>query len=428
MGIVIIALMIDILLIKFYSFSTTSQSNSSFRVTVFLALGCICAITQYLILRFVKNTSKQIRGMKRLYLDPIHKTVTIVQSVLISIFVFVILDVIVTSSYSLVMILAVVGISYSMGIMMLGLLAQRFFSWFKSNRNPVVLLYGVSSLALAINTLFTLALVTVILSELPGHITAHIVQSYAPFIARGSALETLNYLNIVCTVASFTITWVATVFVLRHFSKAMGRTKFWIILSIPLSYFLTQFLPLFSNLFSQTETIYFLYTMFFTLSKPIGGILFGIAFWTAARSLRRNSIVKDYMIISAFGLVLLFVSNQAIVFVNEPYPPFGLMTISFLGLSSYLLLIGTYYSAVSVAQDSKLRQSIRNLAIKESKFLDSIGSAQMEQEILRRVVTLAKQNKSRMLEESGIGSSLTDEDAKIYLEQILAEVHQAKKT
>ena len=93
------------------------------------------------------------------------------------------------------------------------------------------------------------------------------------------------------------------------------------------------------------------------------------------------------MIISAYGLVLLFVSNQAIVFVNEPYPPFGLMTISFLGLSSYLLLIGTYYSAVSVAQDSKLRQSIRNLAIKESKFLDSIGSAQMEQEILRRVVT-----------------------------------------
>jgi hypothetical protein len=168
--------------------------------------------------------------------------------------------------------------------------------------------------------------------------------------------------------------------------------------------------------------------MFFTLSKPIGGILFGIAFWTAARSLRRNSIVKDYMIISAFGLVLLFVSNQAIVFVNEPYPPLGLMTISFLGLSSYLLLIGTYYSAVSVAQDSKLRQSIRNLAIKGSKFLDSIGSSQMEQEILRMVVTLAKQNKSRMLEESGIGSSLIDEDAKIYLEQISAEVHQAKKT
>src|SRR6476661_10766087 len=35
--------------------------------------------------------------------------------------------------------------SYSMGIMMLGLLAQRFFSWFKSSRNPVVLLYGLSS-------------------------------------------------------------------------------------------------------------------------------------------------------------------------------------------------------------------------------------------------------------------------------------------
>ena len=48
-----------------------------------------------------------------------------------------------------------------------------------------------------------------------------------------------------------------------------------------------------------------------------------------------------------------------------------------IGLSSYLLLIGIYSSVISVAEDSKLRQSIRNYAIKESRLLDSIGTAEM---------------------------------------------------
>ena len=42
---------------------------------------------------------------------------------------------------------------------MLGLLAQCFFSMFKSNRNLVVLLYGISDAMLAINAAFTLAFV-----------------------------------------------------------------------------------------------------------------------------------------------------------------------------------------------------------------------------------------------------------------------------
>jgi len=58
-----------------------------------------------------------------------------------------------------------------------------------------------------------------------------------------------------------------------------------------------------------------------------------------------------------------------------------------MGLWAYMVLIGIYSSAISVSEDSKLRQSIRNFAIKESRLLDSIWTAQMEQEIERRVIT-----------------------------------------
>lgn len=62
------------------------------------------------------------------------------------------------------------------------------------------------------------------------------------------------------------------------------------------------------------------------------------------------------------------------------------------GLSSYLVLIGIYSSAISISEDSKLRQSIRNIALKEQRLLDSIGMAQMEQQIQKRVITLTKQD------------------------------------
>lgn len=202
-------------------------------------------------------------------------------------------------------------------------------------------------------------------------------------------------------------------------------------IGMPLAYFLSQFVSLFLNLFApllNVEPVSYgiLLTLIFTLSKPAGGILFGIAFWTIARKIQ-NSIVRDYMIISAYGLILLFVSNQAIVLVNAPYPPFGMATISFIGLSSYLVLLGIYSSAISVSEDSKLRQSIRNFAIKDSKLLDSIGTAHMEQEIQKRVLELTRRNQDRMAEESGIHSSLTEEDMKEYLQQVIEEVKKDKR-
>jgi hypothetical protein len=145
-----------------------------------------------------------------------------------------------------------------------------------------------------------------------------------------------------------------------------------------------------------------------------------------ARNIRQGSVVRDYMMVAACGFALLFVSNQAIVLSNTSYPPFGLATVSFMGLSCYLILVGIYSSAISVSEDSILRQSIRTIAIKESKLLDSIGMAQMEQQIQKKVIEFTKQNQDRIDEETGIQSSLTEDDIKQYLEQVIKEVKKPK--
>ena len=206
---------------------------------------------------------------------------------------------------------------------------------------------------------------------------------------------------------------------------------YWITVTIPLVYFLGQFQPLFLNAFEpyrMADPVLFgiIYTLVFYLSKPVGGILFGIAFWSVAKNLGQTT-VREYMIISAFGFVLMFMSNQAIVLVNFDYPPFGLSTISsYFGVSCYLLFVGIYSAAIFISQDVRLRQLVRKIALQESKLLDSIGSAQVEREIFNKVLLLTKKTKDSMTSETGLDTSLEENDMKDYLGDVLAEIKRQK--
>ena len=284
---------------------------------------------------------------------------------------------------------------------------------------------------LSVNAVFTLIFVSDILLSRPLNQFSYI-SSNPPSIISGSVTDDIYSAYVTSSVVSFMLTWVATALLLRHYSQKLGRFNYWIIVSVPLIYFLTPFLTLFQNFLVspllKSNPVFFgiLFTLIFSLSKPAGGILFGVAFWTVARSIHHDSIVRDYMIISSYGLMLLFVSNQAIVLVDAPYPPFGLATVSLFGLSTYLMLVGVYSSAISVAQDSKLRQSIRTTAIRESKLLDSIGTAHMEQEIEKKVIELTIQNQDRLAEETGIHSSLTEDEIKEHIENVIREIKGGK--
>jgi len=166
--------------------------------------------------------------------------------------------------------------------------------------------------------------------------------------------------------------------------------------------------------------------LLFSVTKPLGGVLFGVAFWLVARHLK-NDRVKGYLIISAYGMTLLFTANQPTALLLVPYPPFGLVTICFMGLASYLLYLGIYSSALSVSEDARLRQTIRKMALNESQnFLDDIGTAEMEQEIQKKVLKFSKKTKDLMEYETGISTSDDEDDIKRYLEEVLIELKRKK--
>jgi hypothetical protein len=333
------------------------------------------------------------------------------------------------SSYHVIVLRATIFISYGLSFILLALLAKRFFSWFKLNHNLVVLAYALAITMISINAAITIIYTNTQLNENIQQDYIRPVRSLTGSFTNVDVIYGSVY--VLTSVLSFILTWIATVLLLRHYSRKLGLTKYWIIVSIPLAYFLSQFQPLFLYSFADlrlSNPVLFgiIYNLIFSISKPAGGVLFGIAFWIVAKSLTSKT-VKSYMIISAYGMMLLFTVNQPTGLTLIPYPPFGLVTISFMGLSSYLILVGVYSSAISVAQDVNLRKSIRKTVEQHSNLLDNIGTSQMEQEVQKKVVKVTKDLSYQTEEKTGIQTSLEEQDIKEYLNKAIAEVKGKRK-
>ncbi len=144
-----IALVVDTSIIKISDLSSEYQlSFSNWKIVTFSIISSIYFTAQYLLLNFVKAKNQRIWSKGRmLEVKVVHRVVVIVQYVMAAFLVGVIMQMIVLSYYTVGILTAVTSISYSLGISLMILLAFRFFSWFKSNRNLVVLLYALSAAA-----------------------------------------------------------------------------------------------------------------------------------------------------------------------------------------------------------------------------------------------------------------------------------------
>jgi len=291
----------------------------------------------------------------------------------------------------------------------------------------VAISYAITSIVLVINAIITVIYVDASLMTKP--------MTIGPYVGGGFYTiwigAQLDFANFVITIASFSVTWISTAILLYHYSRKFGKVKYWAIVASPLVYFLSQFLTLVPTpldpLITQDPVLYStILTLIFTSTKIIGGIFFGIAFWLISKNLPSGSIIRDYMKICSFGFILFYISNQSLGLVIAPYPPFGLISTTYIGLSSYLILVGIYYSALSASQDIKLRQTIKNLAKNESKLLDSIGSGATDKEIQNTVTNLTKVYREEMSNQTGVPFSLSEEEAEEYLTTVLEEIKSGK--
>ena len=426
--IVVIALVADAWLARTSELFSTNLGRDSGIMSVFTLISIVYFVAQFIILRFVSYRNKRIHGRAYVRFYKTFKFTMAAQIALSIILLLVILQIFIMSYYYIMALIAAITISYSLAIAMMVLLMKSFLSWFRTNKNFVILAYGISAATLAIHLGSTLLFAATALLDVPTEVRTAI--SRPPFFMPGSVKSILDNIHSFTSILSFSILWSATVLLLHHYSRKVGRIKYWIIVTLPLVYFVSQFPTLFFKVFDTIikEDPFFygsLLTFVFTLSKPAGGIMFGIAFWTISRNLPRT-IVRDYLKISALGFFLIFSADQAIVLIPLSYPPFGLAAVSFLGLSAYLIFIGIYYSAVSLSHDDRVRHEIKKFAMQESKLLDSIGSAQLEKDITEKVKGIT-QSQDFAAQKSGVPSDINEDDIKKYLQDVLREMKAVRK-
>lgn len=258
-----------------------------------------------------------------------------------------ILEIFLAKEYNIALLYAALSIGYGLWIATLGLLAKAFFSWYRlSNKNVMVLIFALSMVAHVVNGGLGLYAYVNDLAQKNSVIRLDDVTVFPEF----SSSIFIAYS--IASVVAYILTWGGTMMLLPSYMKKLGKIRFWIIMGAGMGYYLIAF-PLFTlGYFTPSENSDAMTNiLIFSLSAVFTGIVFGAAFLSIARTLQTGSVVGDSMKIAAYGSVLFYVTSIAIVS-QAAYPPYGLASVSFTGLSCYLIYNGLYFSAISVSQDT----------------------------------------------------------------------------
>jgi hypothetical protein len=398
-------------------------------ITIFVGLGIFCMFSQLIILNYVRNkVGKSLLSHNHIHIGVINKTVVIIQLGIIGLLVVILLEVSLTSSYHTILIRSILMSSFLTASALMALLSWRFVAWIRSNRNRLMLVYLLASLFISASAIAGIVYFLDQLFYQPGVIYPRIYGDFLTHIEIGNS--SLVYIYTISSAIAFVLLWVGTIFLLQGYRKKLGRWKYWILMSIPLLYFLSQFQPvvlnsLLSYVSDDPMLFNFVYIIMVDASRPIGGVLFGLAFILVARKLQ-NREVKGYLVMTGIGFLLLLISYEAQALITAPFPPLGLLSGSYFGLASYTIFIGLYSSAISISEDSRLRASIRKSVESEVRFVGSMGEAEMDRRILDKVLKTSKQFSKTIPEETGVPTSLSDEEIKEYIEEVLVEVHKKK--
>jgi hypothetical protein len=205
--------------------------------------------------------------------------------------------------------------------------------------------------------------------------------------------------------------------------EKIGKVKFWGIMGFALVYLISYPLYLLGFLSPTGETDAEIMNNIILVSTAsvFAGLVFGAAFLSIARTLRRGTAIRQYLILAGYGMFIFYLAGSATVS-QAAYPPYGLISVGFTGLSTYLIYVGLYSSAVTLSQDLTLRKTIRKSVLEQSKLLDSIATAQMEKELQTSVLTIVKKTSQEMKDDSGIEASLTEEDLRDYMGIVMNEL------
>lgn len=415
--------------------------NSSFGVILFITMSITVFFAGLYALRdYMVALRKDLEAPS--FFNRLYKATPIFLYALLVIFGAIIVEMVLFSQYSTYLLILIVLIS-AVAVLFFGFRTYKFLSWFKSSvnrrHNIMILAFAVSSMLLCISMIATTALNTKILVfSRPPSIDPDFHSSNSMASRHLSRIELIIHLYIflVPQVTAIAIAeTVAVAYFLRYFKDKIGRATFWTIIILPPVLFLTgifapQLIKSTGSEFVYMEPRFLIFRVIGTAGWVAADFVIAYAYLLVAKTLgrqitsSRNKII-NYLIIAALSTILVSPTTNNWI-TNSSYPPFGAIQRAFLVLAAFLFSIGIYSVALSVAQDSEMRNLARKY-VKEYALLDTLGNAQENAEIMRKLVKLIHKQAGDMEKETGVEPPMLDEnEVRQYIDLVIRETRRKK--
>jgi hypothetical protein len=423
-ALIVVITIIDSQFINIF-YGTDLGKPSNYHLLLFISLVIVASIINTILLLFVKRNDIHATTSRPLLSRVAYIGTIAVQYTILLILFIMISEMLVFHEYDKTFSLLVMYLSHSWSALILGVLSFTFIQWFRFGRSLPILIYGIVFSVIVFLILITVPLLT---EQFRNQSQLIIPRNYATVImawivpSRDIALVygLGNYVLPLMIISS----WILTVSLLKPYINKMGKKKFWLLASIPLLYQFLTFIVKDSNLITDQTLFEIIYSRQFQflmgISYQISGLFFSIGFLTIGRKMRRK-VMKNYLIISSIGVVLLFSSMQPGMPFYAAYPPFGLVTVLLLGLSSYILVVGMLGMAANVSRDSELRREINKGLEVDSDILKNMGIAEVQREMEAKVLPFAA--KIKLSDEMRGRMDPSEEDIKIMINEVLNELH-----
>ncbi len=398
------------------------------KLILFSVNSSFCLVLQLFVIKFAKNSigRRQFSISTKVRVFYVISLITLfVLAILVSLLVF---QQFYYKYYEIKINIFIITMSYGTSAVLIIWLALLFLYWFKSSHDLVVLLYFVSMCLISLHLVVTVLYVDAKLAD-NQYLVGEYVGSSGD--SAGGRHPLLNSLFRISSLVSFFSIWMTTAILMKSYREKLIRSvMYWTILVLPLIYFLITYFYqftlspiLFSYFQKDPITVSIVVQAFLALSKPIGGLIFAIAFWNMSRIISYEKRIRLSMAIAGWGIFFVFSANQAATQIVVPYPPFGIATVTVLNVASFLLLLGIFNSATLVSANNSLRIFIHKQAL---KLLNPIGQAEMQKEVQKTVMKISKEI-SKDIESTNISREESFEFDEEGLKKYLNEVIKIKK-
>lgn len=329
--------------IDLFEFSTSNKILDIFFVISVAVFIYINTIIVYKLEHITQDSPSPKTSFKM-----INKIITIYNILLFIPLIIISYQIIFENSYYIHFIYLILLISHIFALFfsIAGLL--KFLRWSKQSKEKLSITYLISFALFSILIIFSLLYHISEISKHPMNIT--LINYHKETQTKSLNIPEIYKFYISTYILTFFAIWISTFFLMyQHVSK--NPVKLFVIMLIPMILFSINLFPnttiLIVNLISMYPFLFPLYTITSTLSFFIGPVIFSSVIFILITN-TKNKTFKNYLLPISYGLFLILVSTQPSVFSKVLYPPFGLISLLFSGLSVYMIFIGFYLPSVSI--------------------------------------------------------------------------------